>query len=104
MHFPGYSLEAAHFLVESRNPLGLGIDTLSVDYSPSKDLEVHQYTEFYKYRTVGSHLGPCRKSSNRYRKFAHPQELERDTVTIRNLIPDFVALTGERFLATLGRV
>jgi hypothetical protein len=51
---------------------------------------------------VGSHLGPCRKSSNRYRKFAHPQDLERDTVTIRNLIPDFVALTGERFLATLG--
>jgi len=40
----------------------------------------------------------------RYRKFAHPQDLERDTVTIRNLIPDFVALTGERFLATLGRV
>jgi len=34
----------------------------------------------------------------------HPQDLERDTVTIRNLIPDFVALTGERFLATLGRV
>ena len=44
MHFPGYSLEAAHFLVESRSPLGLGIDTLSVDYGPSKDFEVHQYT------------------------------------------------------------
>ncbi len=30
--------------MESRSPLGLGIDTLSVDYGPSKDFEVHQYT------------------------------------------------------------
>ncbi len=61
-------------------------------------------TEFYKYRKVGSHLGTCREASDRYRQFAHPQDLESDTVTIRNLIPDFVALAGERFLATLGRV
>jgi kynurenine formamidase len=44
MHFPGYSVEAAKFLVEGRNALGLGIDTLSVDYGPSKDFAVHQYT------------------------------------------------------------
>ena len=44
MHFPGYSLEAAKFLVEARNTLGLGIDTLSIDYGPSKDFPVHQYT------------------------------------------------------------
>ena len=44
MHFPGYSVDAAHFLVEGRNVLGLGIDTLSVDYGPSKNFEVHQYT------------------------------------------------------------
>ena len=44
MHFPGYSLEAAKFLVEARNVLGLGIDTLSIDYGPSKDFPVHQYT------------------------------------------------------------
>jgi kynurenine formamidase len=44
MHFPGYSLEAAKFLTEGRQALGLGIDTLSVDYGPSKDFPVHHYT------------------------------------------------------------
>jgi kynurenine formamidase len=44
MHFPGYSLEAAKFLVEGRRVLGLGIDTLSIDYGPSKDFPVHHYT------------------------------------------------------------
>ncbi|HET7440815.1 MAG TPA: cyclase family protein [Terriglobales bacterium] len=44
MHFPGYSMEAAKFLVEARGVLGLGIDTLSIDYGPSKKFEVHQYT------------------------------------------------------------
>jgi kynurenine formamidase len=44
MHFPGYSEDAAKFLVEARNVLGLGIDTLSIDYGPSKDFAVHRYT------------------------------------------------------------
>lgn len=44
MHFPGYSLEAGKFLVEGRHVVGLGIDTLSIDYGPSKDFPVHQYT------------------------------------------------------------
>jgi kynurenine formamidase len=44
MHFPGYSPDAAKFLVEGRNALGLGIDTLSIDYGPSKDFPVRQYT------------------------------------------------------------
>jgi len=44
LHFPGYSLEAAKFLVEGRHVLGLGIDTLSIDYGPSKDFPVHHYT------------------------------------------------------------
>src|SRR5262249_12714490 len=44
MHFPGYSLEAAKFLVEARQALCLGIDTLSVDYGPSTDFAVHLYT------------------------------------------------------------
>jgi kynurenine formamidase len=44
MHFPGYSVDAARFLVEARNVIGLGIDTLSVDYGPSSDYPVHQYT------------------------------------------------------------
>jgi len=44
MHFPGFSLDAARFLVEARNALGLGIDTLSVDQGTSSTLEVRQYT------------------------------------------------------------
>jgi kynurenine formamidase len=43
MHFPGYSLPAAQFLVD-RKVFGLGIDTLSIDYGPSPDFPVHQYT------------------------------------------------------------
>lgn len=43
-HFPGYSLDAVKFLVESRNIVGLGIDSMSVDYGPSQDYPVHQYT------------------------------------------------------------
>jgi kynurenine formamidase len=41
MHFPGYSVEAVKLLIE-RGAVGLGIDTLSVDYGPSKDFPVHQ--------------------------------------------------------------
>ncbi len=44
MHFPGFSPEAAEFLVKERQILGLGIDTLSVDYGPSKDFPVHHIT------------------------------------------------------------
>jgi kynurenine formamidase len=43
LRFPGYSVEAARLLVE-RGVVGLGIDTLSVDYGPSKDFEVHRQT------------------------------------------------------------
>jgi kynurenine formamidase len=41
MHFPGYSVEAAKMLME-RGAVGLGIDTLSIDYGASKDFEVHR--------------------------------------------------------------
>jgi kynurenine formamidase len=44
MHFPGYSSDAAKFLVEGRAVLALGIDTLSVDPGSSKTLAIHQYT------------------------------------------------------------
>lgn len=43
MHFPGYSIDSARFLVEGRTAIGLGIDTLSVDYGPSQDFPVHKY-------------------------------------------------------------
>lgn len=41
MHFPGYSEEAARWLVSQRNIRGVGIDTLSIDYGSSKDFIVH---------------------------------------------------------------
>ena len=43
MHFPGFSVEAARLLIE-RGAVALGIDTLSIDYGPSKDFEVHRVT------------------------------------------------------------
>jgi kynurenine formamidase len=48
-HFPGYSPDAAKFLVEGRNVLGLGIDTPNIDTlnignGRSKDFAVRQYT------------------------------------------------------------
>lgn len=42
MHFPGFSEEAATFLVRERDVLGIGIDTLSVDPGPSKTFPVHK--------------------------------------------------------------
>jgi kynurenine formamidase len=43
MHFPGFSEQAAKFLVDARQVSGLGIDTLSVDPGVSKNYPVHQY-------------------------------------------------------------
>lgn len=43
MHFPGFSLEAAKFLVDARNIVGLGIDSMSVDAGNSNDFPVHYY-------------------------------------------------------------
>ena len=40
MHFPGFSVESAKLLI-ARGAVGLGIDTLSIDYGASKDFEVH---------------------------------------------------------------
>ncbi len=44
MHFPGYSEDAARFLAEGRNALGLGIDTANLDRGSSKIFPVDQYT------------------------------------------------------------
>ena len=42
LHFPGYSEEAIRFLVANRKIVALGIDTLSIDYGPSKDFGGHK--------------------------------------------------------------
>lgn len=41
LHFPGYSADAADFLVEKRDINGIGIDTLSADCGMSTDFAVH---------------------------------------------------------------
>ena len=42
LHFPGFSREAAEYLVKERQIDGIGIDTPSIDYGPSQDFIVHQ--------------------------------------------------------------
>ena len=41
MHFPGYSRQAIEYLVKNAKVVALGIDTLSIDYGPSKDFAGH---------------------------------------------------------------
>ncbi|HEX9879280.1 MAG TPA: cyclase family protein [Candidatus Binatia bacterium] len=42
LHFPGFSAEAARFLVEQRDIDAVGVDTASMDHGPSKDFPVHR--------------------------------------------------------------
>jgi len=41
LHFPGFSVEAARFLLTRRKINGVGIDTASMDFGPSRLFEVH---------------------------------------------------------------
>ena len=41
LHFPGFHVEAAQFLLEERQINGIAVDTLSLDYGPSPDFAVH---------------------------------------------------------------
>ncbi len=41
-HFPGFSPEAAAWLISDRKVWGLAVDTLSLDHGPSKDFRVHK--------------------------------------------------------------
>lgn len=41
-HFPGVSEEAAHYLVEQVRPVGIGIDTASIEGGLAKDMVVHR--------------------------------------------------------------
>jgi kynurenine formamidase len=43
-HYPGYSVEAAKFLVKTRDVVGLGIDTMSVDIGATTVYPVHLFT------------------------------------------------------------
>ncbi len=43
-HYPGFSLDAAKLLVQSRSVVGLGIDTMSVDIGATTTYPVHLFT------------------------------------------------------------
>jgi kynurenine formamidase len=43
-HYPGYADEAVQLLVEDRGVFGIGIDTMGVDYGPSRQHPNHRYT------------------------------------------------------------
>ncbi len=42
LHFPGFHPQAAEWLVEEREIVGVGLDTPSMDYGQSSDFETHQ--------------------------------------------------------------
>lgn len=42
MHFPGFAPDAAEMLVKERNILGIGVDTLSLDFGASTTFAVHK--------------------------------------------------------------
>ncbi|MEN6615658.1 MAG: cyclase family protein, partial [Syntrophorhabdus sp.] len=42
LDFPGFSPEAAEFLVKERSITGIAIDTPSIDYGKSQDFPVHR--------------------------------------------------------------
>jgi len=42
LHFPGFSPEAAEWLVREREIDAIGVDTPSIDHGPSKDFRVHR--------------------------------------------------------------
>lgn len=41
LHFPGFSSEAANFLATERDVVGIGVDTISLDFGPSTDFRAH---------------------------------------------------------------
>ncbi|HZR84068.1 MAG TPA: cyclase family protein [Candidatus Binatia bacterium] len=42
LHFPGFSKEAAEWLVRDRSVAAIAVDTASIDHGPSRDFIVHQ--------------------------------------------------------------
>lgn len=42
LHFPGFSAEAAQFLVDERSIAAVGVDTPSIDHGPSQDFIAHR--------------------------------------------------------------
>ena len=51
LHFPGFSIEAATFLLNERDIVAVGLDTPSIDFGQSKDFLVHRF--LYQHNVVG---------------------------------------------------
>lgn len=62
LHFPGFSEEAARFLIDERQIRGIGIDNMSVDYGLSNDFAVHRIVngsgKFHLENVADLHLLP----------------------------------------------
>jgi kynurenine formamidase len=42
MHFPGFRPDTVEFLLRERDVVGIGVDTLSLDFGPSRDFRTHR--------------------------------------------------------------
>jgi len=42
MHYPGFSVDAAKYLIDRHKIAALGIDTLSIDFGPTEEFPVHK--------------------------------------------------------------
>jgi len=63
MHFPGFSEDAARFLIEERDIRGIGVDTLSVDPGAARGFPAHGVTngngKFHLENVANVHLLPA---------------------------------------------
>lgn len=63
MHFPGFSEDAARFLVEERDIRGIGVDTLSVDPGAARGFPAHSVVngngKFHLENVANVHLLPA---------------------------------------------
>lgn len=41
LHFPAFGADAVKFLLNERKARGIGLDTMSIDYGPSRDFAIH---------------------------------------------------------------
>lgn len=84
MHFPGYSEDAAKFLVEARNVMGLGIDTPGIDSGSSRKLSVEQYTLSHSVYPLENVANLDRTPANGAVVVVAPMKLEaRDQAPVR---------------------
>lgn len=79
LHFPGFSTDAARFLVEKRNVRGLGIDTLSIDHGLSQDFGVHHVLNSHKRYALENVANLDRLPANGFFVFVAPMKIEGGT-------------------------